>query len=74
MTITVYTLPRCVQCDATKRWLDDRNVHYNSVDLRTDPVAKQKIDALGFRSAPVIEADGHDPWSGFDPAKLAALV
>ncbi|MSZ21288.1 MAG: NrdH-redoxin, partial [Actinobacteria bacterium] len=36
MTVTVYTLPSCVQCDSTKKFLDRNDVEYNVVDMSQD--------------------------------------
>jgi glutaredoxin-like protein NrdH len=71
MTI-VYTKPNCVQCDATKRWLDNHGIEYSTVDIEQDQEAFDKIVALGFRAAPVVESDAGS-WSGFNPDKLSLL-
>lgn len=72
MTI-VYTKPNCVQCDATKRWLDNHSIEYSTVDIEQDQEAFDRIVALGFRAAPVVESDAGS-WSGFNPDKLSLLV
>jgi glutaredoxin-like protein NrdH len=70
---TVYTLPSCVQCDATKRFLAKIGVAYNTVDLSSDTEAYEYIKGLGFSSAPVV-VFGDESWSGFQPDKLSALA
>ncbi len=72
MTI-VYTKPNCVQCDATKRWLDNHSIEYSTVDIEQDQEAFDRIVALGFRAAPVVESDAGS-WSGFNPDKLSLLT
>jgi glutaredoxin-like protein NrdH len=72
MTI-VYTKPNCVQCDATKRWLDNHSIEYSTVDITEDQEAFDRIVALGFRAAPVVESDAGS-WSGFNPDKLSLLT
>jgi glutaredoxin-like protein NrdH len=72
MTI-VYTKPNCVQCDATKRWLDNHGIEYSTVDIEQDQEAFDRIVALGFRAAPVVESEAGS-WSGFNPDKLSLLV
>lgn len=64
MNITIYTLPNCVQCDTTKRYLDRHNVAYETVDLSQDESAMEKVKALGYSSAPVVTV-GDRHWSGF---------
>jgi glutaredoxin-like protein NrdH len=72
MTI-VYTKPNCVQCDATKRWLDNHGIEYSTVDITEDQEAFDRIVALGFRAAPVVESEAGS-WSGFNPDKLSLLT
>jgi glutaredoxin-like protein NrdH len=73
MSITVYTLPSCVQCESTKKVLDKNNVEYSVVDLSEDETAYEMVKALGYQAAPVV-VSGDDHWSGFRPELLSALV
>lgn len=73
MTITVYTKPQCVQCDATKRSLDKLGLEYDTVDITVDTDAFDKIVAMGFKAAPVVITDD-DAWAGFQPDKINGLV
>ena len=72
MTVTVYTKPACVQCNATYRALDSKGIEYRSVDLSTDPNALDVVKAMGYMQAPVVVTD-NDHWSGFRPDKIAAI-
>jgi glutaredoxin-like protein NrdH len=62
MTITVYSKPMCVQCDATKRAFTKAGVSFDVVDITEDASAL----------APVVVA-GEDHWSGFRPDKIKAI-
>lgn len=73
MSITVYTKPACVQCNATTRALDKAELSYDLVDLTADTDALDTVKALGYQQAPVVLAGG-DHWSGFRPDKIKALV
>lgn len=73
MTITVYTKPSCVQCNATKRALAKAELAYEEVDLTQDADALEAVKALGYMQAPVVFADG-DHWGGFRPDKIKALA
>jgi glutaredoxin-like protein NrdH len=64
--VTVYTKPNCVQCNMTKKYLDDRKVEYSTVDITQDSEALDKIINQGFKAAPVVNA-GSQWWSGFQP-------
>jgi len=72
MTVTVYTKPACVQCNATYRALDKKGIAYQSVDITEDPAALERLLSLGYQQAPVVITDA-DHWSGFRPDKIAAI-
>ena len=71
--IKIYTNPDCVQCDQTKRYLDQHNVSYQTIDLSQDAEALKMVVDMGYRSAPVVITDT-DSWSGFRLAKLHGLT
>lgn len=66
MTPTIYTKPNCVQCNATKKYFDDKGISYTTVDITEDPEALDLLLAEGFKAAPVVNA-GTKWWSGFQP-------
>lgn len=75
MTITVYTKPNCQPCRATKRWLDNRDIDYQSVDVTTSQADLEAIKALGYEGVPVVIVSGRTPetdlhWHGFHPGNL----
>jgi glutaredoxin-like protein NrdH len=72
-TITVYSKPRCVQCDATYRALDNLGREYVVVDLTEDADARDYVMALGHLQAPVVVA-GDKHWSGYRPDQISALA
>ncbi len=75
MSVTIYTAPQCVQCDATKRALAKAGLDYHEVDLTDDLDARDYVlNTLGHSSAPVVEIDGDDHWSGFRPDRIKALA
>ena len=45
--ITVYSKPNCMQCDFTKRFLDQHNLEYTAVDVMQDSDALARVQALG---------------------------
>ena len=71
MSITVYTKPSCVQCNATKRALAKASLAYEEVDLTLDAGALEAVKALGYQQAPVV-IDGDDHWAGFRPDRIKA--
>ncbi|WP_277062916.1 glutaredoxin-like protein NrdH [Schaalia cardiffensis] len=73
MSVIVYTKPRCLQCDATKRTLDKQGIDYRSIDITEDADALGYIKSLGYKQAPVVITD-EDAWSGFRPDRIKALT
>ncbi len=72
-TVTVYSKPACVQCQATYRALDKRGIAYQIVDLSQEAEALDQVRALGHLQAPVVFA-GEEHWSGFRPDKIEELA
>jgi glutaredoxin-like protein NrdH len=72
MTITVYSKPMCVQCDATKRAFTKAGVSFDVVDITEHASALAHVKSLGYVQAPVVVA-GEDHWSGFRPDKIKAI-
>lgn len=72
VTITVYSTPTCVQCNATYKKLDNLGFEYNVIDTTQDDVALEFVKSLGYMQAPVVVTD-NDHWSGFRPDKIIAL-
>lgn len=72
--VAVYSKPSCQQCEATKRWLNSREIPFDLEDA-TDPLNLEAISYLGYMSAPVVvvafEEDIPDVhWYGFNPDEL----
>lgn len=64
----------CVQCNATKRALDNKGIEYRETNMSTDPSALARAKELGFLQAPVVIPEIGEPWSGFVPDKINALA
>lgn len=73
MSVTVYSKPACVQCDATYRALDKKGIEYTVVDISQDADALDLVRGLGYLQAPVVVA-GDDHWSGFRPDQISNLA
>ena len=65
-TLTLYSKPGCVQCDASVRKLDKEGLNYTYVDIMQDDEALAKVKSLGYAQAPVITY-GTEHWSGYRP-------
>lgn len=73
-TLTVYTKPGCVQCNAVLRALDKLGIAYHRVDISVDRDAREYVMALGYLQAPVVYAGPDDHHSGFRPDRLRELA
>ena len=73
MSITVYSKPSCVQCNATYRALTKKGIDYTVVDVTEDSAAYDHVVGLGCQQVPVVET-GSDHWSGFRPDKINSLA
>ncbi len=60
MSITLYTRPDCRECDAARRYLDERGDPYVERDISSDALAEQEVVAItgGALSVPITVEDG----------------
>lgn len=75
MTVTLYSKPRCSQCEATKTWLQNNHVAYQQLPAEA---YVDHLKALGHRTAPVVTLSGpggviEDHWAGFRIDRLKTL-
>ena len=73
-TITVFTKPMCVQCNATFRALDKAGISYTRIDITDNPDARDYMMALGYLQAPVVYVSPALHWSGFRPDRLRSFT
>ncbi|MDN5759551.1 MAG: glutaredoxin family protein [Tomitella sp.] len=73
MSITVYSKPACVQCNATYKALDKAGLDYDVIDISEDADARDYVMALGYLQAPVIVV-GDSHWSGYRPERIKSLA
>lgn len=73
MSVTVYSKPSCVQCNATYRALRKKGIAYTVVDVTEDPQAYRHVVELGYQQVPVVETQ-QEHWSGYRPDKITSLA
>ncbi|MFT8637538.1 MAG: glutaredoxin family protein [Pseudoclavibacter sp.] len=66
-SITLYTLPGCVQCKGAQRRLDKQHVRYEVKDAAEEDNLRHLKQDLGFQQAPVMEDEDGNAVSGFNP-------
>ena len=73
MLVVVYTLPNCVQCEATKRMMDRLKIRYEVLNLEQHPDMVEQFSELNLMTAPVVVTDTKR-WSGFRLEKIKSLA
>ncbi len=58
--IVIYTTPWCRDCKATKRFLDERGIPYEEIDIEQHPEAAEIVMKLndGMRRVPTLDVEG----------------
>lgn len=72
--VTVFSKPKCGQCDDTKTMMGSLGIEYNEIDITKDAAAFKQVMSLGFRSAPVVVPVDGEPWAGFQRDKIESLA
>lgn len=61
--IKIYSTPWCGFCKAEKRWLDEKGIKYQDVNVEADPAqAREMVELSGQMGVPftvITHADGH---------------
>lgn len=65
--------PTCVQCNQTKRLMDNLGISYTEIDLREHPELVEQFKEQGHLTAPIVTA-GNQIWSGFKFERIKGLV
>ncbi|MBT2731324.1 MULTISPECIES: glutaredoxin-like protein NrdH [Carnobacterium] len=73
-SIIVYSKPNCMQCNFTKKYLEDKGIAYEVKDIFESEEALNEVKELGFSSVPVIAIEGHEAFNGFRPDLLDQLA
>lgn len=68
--VTLYTLPDCVGCNATKRALNKAGVEYEEINLQERPELVEMFKQQGLAQAPIVETKEGERWAGYNPGKL----
>ena len=71
MKIRLFIKPYCGWCHKAMRWLDERGIQYETLDVIADAAAFREMVALSGQSlAPVIDVNGRI-LADFGPEELA---
>jgi len=71
MKIRLFIKPYCGWCHKAQRWLDERGIQYEALDVIADGEAMtEMVELSGQTLAPVIDVDG-EILADFGPEELA---
>ena len=70
--IKVYSKPNCMQCSFAKKYLDDKGVKFEEIDVFQDAEALAMLRDKGFSQMPVVDVNG-EFHTGFQPNVLAKV-
>ena len=70
--VTVYSKPNCMSCNFAKKYLDDKGVKYEEIDVFKDEESLAMLRDKGFSQMPVVVVDG-EFHTGFRPDVLAKV-
>ena len=71
--ITIYSKPNCVKCTYAKKYLIDKNVEFQEIDVFENAEALQMLRDEGRSEMPVVDING-ERHTGFRPDILAKVV
>ena len=63
-----------MQCNFTKKYLEDAGVDFEVKDISVSEEAKNEVKEIKLMSLHVLAADGFEPFSGFRPDLLEQIV
>ena len=71
--IKVYSKPNCVKCEFTKKYLTDKGIEFEEIDVFENAEALQMLRDKGYSEMPVVDING-ERHTGFQPNILAKAV
>ena len=70
--IKVYSKPNCMQCSFAKKYLNDKGIAFEEIDVFQDANALAMLRDKGFSQMPVVSIDG-EFHTGFRPDVLSKV-
>jgi glutaredoxin-like protein NrdH len=70
--VQVYCRPDCIQCEYTKKKLDEYHIPHIDIDVTLHEPARLMLREEGIKQLPYVVA-GAQTWNGFQYDKLRGL-
>ncbi len=72
--IRIYSTPTCTYCIILKRYLDEKNIQYEELDVsQNEEAQKEMIEKTKQMGVPVVDIDG-EFIVGFDKEKIDNIL
>lgn len=71
--VTVYSKPNCMQCEFSKKYLKDKGIEFEEINVFEDDEALAMLRDAGYSQMPVVDING-EKHTGFRPEILAKVV
>ncbi len=73
-SVKVYSTPSCPLCKQLKKFLSEKGVEYQDINVASDPAAAQEmIEKSGQMAVPVVDIGG-TVIAGFDKKKIKSAL
>ena len=72
--VTVFSTPTCPYCVMVKRYLDDKKIEYQNVDVSEDQESAEKMFKKSHQMGVPQIWVGEDVVVGFDPGQINDLL
>ena len=70
--IIVYSKPNCIKCEMAKRYLTNKGVEFQEIDVLEDDKALALLRDKGYAELPVVDVNG-EFHTGFRPDVLSKV-
>ena len=72
--VTIYSTPTCIYCNTLKKYLSEKNIQFQEIDVSRDEKELEKMVSIsGQMGVPVVDIDGNIVI-GFDRQKVDELL
>jgi glutaredoxin 3 len=72
--IRIFTTPTCIYCNNLKKFLRERNIGFEEIDvLKNREALEEMVQRSGQMGVPVVDIDG-EIVVGFDKQKISELL
>jgi len=72
--ITIYSTPTCIYCNTLKKYLSEKNIEFQEIDVsKNEKELEKMVNISGQMGVPVVDIDGNIVI-GFNRKKIDELL